>query len=144
MQQDYHLCWPADYAVFDAKLLQHGLLSPQARPQVLPEACSSISFPQGHSLLLASNCSGVEFSRGWRWVSAPSLTFTGTACLTMVFTTGCCSGTWDTSSSCFNDLGVCSCLSHIFLFQMLLQSNFFPFLNITEVLPTITDGLSCE
>ena len=61
-------------------------------PQVLPGACSSAGFPQGHSLLRASTCSGVGSSTGCRWISAPpwtSMGCRGTACLTMVFTMGC-------------------------------------------------------
>ena len=66
----------------------HGVTSPASKPasvwaplspRVLPGACSSVGFPQGHSLLRASTCSGMGSSMGCR----------GTACLTMVFTMGC-------------------------------------------------------
>ncbi|KAM9590844.1 uncharacterized protein ACIBXB_005893 [Morphnus guianensis] len=70
--------------------LLHGLLSTD--PQVLPGACSSAGFPRGHSLLWEPTCSGVGSSTGCRWISAPprtSMDCRGTACLTMVFTTGC-------------------------------------------------------
>ena len=76
--------------VLPANLLQHGLLS--MGPQVLPGACSSLGSPQGHSLLWASTCAGVGSSTGCRRISAtplPSMGCRGTACLTMVFTTGC-------------------------------------------------------
>ena len=81
----------------------HGVTSPASKPapawapvstdpQVLPGACSSAGFPRGHSLLQAPTCSGVGSSPGCRWISAPpwtSLGCRGTACLTMVFPTGC-------------------------------------------------------
>jgi len=60
--------------------------------QVLPQACSSVGFPQVHSILQASTCSSMGSSPGCRWVSAPLWTSTGssrTACLAMVFSTGC-------------------------------------------------------
>ena len=108
-------------------------------PQVLPGACSSAGFPRGHSVLRASTCSGVGSSTGCRWISAPprtSMGCRGTACRTMVFTTGCrgislCSGAWSTSSpSFFTDLGVCRVVpltsSHASLWlQLLLPCNFF-------------------
>ena len=62
-------------------------------PQVLPGACSSVGFPmESWPSLGVSTCSGVGSSRGYRWASFPpwtSLGCRGTACLTMVFTTGC-------------------------------------------------------
>ena len=54
--------------------------------------CSSMGFPRGHSLPWASTCSRVGSSLGCRWISAPpwtSMDYRWTACLTMVFTTGC-------------------------------------------------------
>ncbi|KAM9590949.1 uncharacterized protein ACIBXB_005997 [Morphnus guianensis] len=81
----------------------HGVTSPARKPapawaplstdpQFLPEACSSVGFPRGHSLLQEPTCSSVGSSLGCRWISAPLWTCMdcrGTACLTMVFTTGC-------------------------------------------------------
>ena len=61
-------------------------------PQVLAGTCSSVGSPQGHSLLWASPCSSVGSSLGCRWRSAPlwtSMGCRGTACLTMVFSSGC-------------------------------------------------------
>ena len=61
-------------------------------PQVLPGACSSAGSPWGHSLLQTSTCSGTGSSMCCRWTSAPrwtSMGCRGTACLTMVFITGC-------------------------------------------------------
>jgi len=46
-------------------------------PQVLPEACSSVGSPQGHSLFWASTCSGVVSSTDCRWISAPPWTSMG-------------------------------------------------------------------
>lgn len=40
-------------------------------PQVLPGACSRVSFPWGRSLLQASTCCDVGSSRGCRWISVP-------------------------------------------------------------------------
>jgi len=60
-------------------------------PHIPPGACSFTGSPQGHSLLWASTYSGVASSTGCRWVSAPLLTSMGcrgTACLTMVCSTG--------------------------------------------------------
>jgi len=62
-------------------------------PQVLEGSCSSAGSPWVHSLFWASTCSGVgSLPRGCRWISAPpgtSMDLRGTACLTMVFSTGC-------------------------------------------------------
>jgi len=78
----------------------HGVRSPSSKPapmwapfspQVLPGACSSAGTPWGHSLLWASTCSSVGSSMGYRWKSAPLRTSPGcrgTACLTIVFSTG--------------------------------------------------------
>ena len=126
-------------------------------PQVLPGACSSAGFPRGHSVLRASTCSGVGSSTGCRWISAPpwtSMGCRGTACLTMVFTTGCrgislCSGAWSTSSpSFFTDLGVCGVVpltsSHSALSGCNCYSSVtsFPFLKyvIPEALPLLLIG----
>jgi len=101
-----------------ANLLQHGLLS----PQVLARPCSSTGSAEGDSLLRAYICSGVGSSTGCRCRSALPWTSMGcnsTACLTMVFVTGCGgkklhSGILSTSSpSFFTDLGVCRVFSHI-------------------------------
>jgi len=62
-------------------------------PQVLAGACSSMGSPQGHSLLWAHPPAQHRVpSTGYRWISAPpwtSIGCRGTACLTMVFSTGC-------------------------------------------------------
>jgi len=81
----------------------HGVTSPASKPgpawaplstgpQVLPRACSSVGFPQGHSLLWVSACSRVRSSVGCRWISAPlwtSVGCRGTVCLTVVVLIGC-------------------------------------------------------
>ena len=112
-------------------------------PQVLPGACSSMGFPQGHSLLRASTCSGVGSSTGCRWISAPLQTLHGLQGHSLPhhglhhgLQGNLCSGTWSTSSpSFFPDLGVCRVVSltssHPSLqLQLLLRRNFFPFLNM--------------
>jgi len=48
-------------------------------PQVLPEACSSMGSPRGHSLFQAYLCCGVGSSMGCRWISAPPWTSMGCA-----------------------------------------------------------------
>ena len=56
------------------------------------QTCSSAGSPRDHSLLWASTCSGMWSSPGYRRISAPlwtSMDCMGTACLTMVFITGC-------------------------------------------------------
>jgi len=81
----------------------HGVTSPASKPatawaplsmgpQVLAGAYSSAGFPQGHSLLRVSICCGTGSSVGCRWINAPPWISKGcreTACLTMVFFTGC-------------------------------------------------------
>ena len=81
----------------------HGVTSPASKlapawaplptgPRILPETCSSMDSPQGHSLLWTSTCSGVGPHPGCRWRSAPpwtSMGCRGTACLTVIFITGC-------------------------------------------------------
>ena len=120
-------------------------------PQVLAGACSSTGSPQGHSLLQASTCSSVGSSTGCRWRSAPPWTTMGcrgTACLTMVCSTGCRGKSllW-----CLEHLlpllqwpwCLQGCLPHIFFILSpatvpILQ--FFSFLNyvIPEALPSLT------
>jgi len=55
------------------------------------QTCSSAGSPRDHSLLWASTCSGMWSSPGYRRISAPlwtSMGWRGTACFTMVFSTG--------------------------------------------------------
>jgi len=119
-------------------------------PQVLAGACSSTSFPQGHSLLQTSTCSGVGPSMGCRWISAQQWISTGcrgTACLTMVFHHRLqgilCSGTWSTS---FPLLHWPWCLqsSHSSLLLQDAIVQFYSFLKYiaTEVLPLPLMGLA--
>ena len=92
------------WAAVLCELLQHGSfpwgagLQEQTAPAWAPlsigpaRSCSSTGFPWGHSLLWASTCPGEGSSTDCKWISAPpctSLGCRGTACLTMVFTTGC-------------------------------------------------------
>ena len=81
---------PVGSQVLPENLLR-GLLSPQ-----ICRSCQEPAPAQGshgcHSLLWEPTCSGVGSSLGCRWRSAPlwtSLGCRGTACLTMVFPTGC-------------------------------------------------------
>jgi len=64
-------------------------VGPTQGHKVTSGACSSAGFLWGHSLLQASNCSSVRSSTVCMWISAPPWTYRGTACLTMLFSTGC-------------------------------------------------------
>ena len=83
----------------------HGVTSPASKPalvwaplstgpQVLPGACSSTGFPQGHSLLQVSppalSWGPPQAADGITTPHHPSsIHCRGTACFTMAFTTGC-------------------------------------------------------
>jgi len=78
---------PVGSQALPANLLQRGLLSPRVRRSWQEPAPS-----RGHSLPWASTCSSVRSSMGCKWISAPlwtSIDCRRTACLTMVFSTGC-------------------------------------------------------
>jgi len=109
---------PMGSQVLPGNLLRHGLLSLHGATG----ACSSMGFPRDHSLLQAHTGSSMGSFTSCR-LSAPlrsSMGYKGTACITMVFMTGCsgktlCSGVSSTSSpSFFTDLGVCI-VSHLSL-----------------------------
>jgi len=86
---------PVGSQVLPANLLQRGAWAPVfTGPQVLPKACSSAESPYGHSLPWPSTCSSIVLQNLTMQVSICFLLLTsmgcmGTACLTMVFTTGC-------------------------------------------------------
>ena len=103
-----------------------------------------MGFPRGHSLLWAPTCSSVGSSPGCRWRSAPlwtSLGCRGTACLTMVFPTGC-RGTYATAPGSSPPppssltLGVCRVVSltwshsSLWLPFLSVPATFFSFLNM--------------
>jgi len=123
---------------FRSRLLQRG--SPRGHKSC-QQTCSSVGSPQGHSLLRASPCSRVGSSPGCRWVSAPlwaSMGCRGTACLTMVCSTGF-SGTSapmpgappaPPSALTVGSAGLVFSHHLTPLFRMLLHSNFSPFLTM--------------
>lgn len=78
------------FLVLPINLFQHELLS--VGPQVLPEACFCVGFPQDHIIFWASPRSSVGSSLGYRWISTPSWTLhglQGSSCFTVVCTRGC-------------------------------------------------------
>jgi len=102
------VCPSHEVQSFRNRLLQHGSLqghkscqqtcssmcsSVSMGPQVLPGACSRVGLPTGSEPPLGiSTCSSVGPSTACRWLSAQLWTVVGcrgTACLTLVFTTGC-------------------------------------------------------
>jgi len=112
-------------------------------PQILPEACSSVGFPQGHSLLQASPCSGVGSSPGCRWGSAPLWTSMGCRAqpdppLSPPWAAGnLCSGAWSTSCppSALTSGSAGLFLSHILIVSLHSYCStavFSPFLTISS------------
>ena len=136
-----------------ANLLQHGVLFPPVHRSCQQPA--SAWALHGVRLLWTSPCSSVGSSPGCRWISAPpwtSMGCRGTACLTVVFSTGCrgistpVPGVPPLPPSALTLLSAELFLSHIVipLFWMLLHSKFFSLLKhvITAVLPPLLMGLA--
>ena len=78
---------PTGSQVLPLNQLQRGFFSPQGHRSCQERRLPTVSQPP----LGASTCSRMESSMGWRWIAAPLLTSMGcwgTACLTMVVSTG--------------------------------------------------------
>jgi len=133
----------------------HGVKSPASKtsavwaplstgPQVLPGACSSMGFPQGHSILQASTCSGVRFlprgyllHRGPPWAAGqqPASPWSSPRAAGESLQGNLRRGiSWSTSSPFFLiDIGVCRVVSLTYSHfspQVQLHSRFLPFLNM--------------
>jgi len=131
---------PMRSQVLPANLLQCGLLSPWVHRSWQEGACSSVGFPQGHSLLQASTCSSVgslpRATGGYLLHRGPPWAAGGATCLIMVFIKSCKGGLSASASRgppprSFTDLNVCRVVSltssHSCLSTAASPQIFFPF-----------------